>query len=328
MKKKDEKGDSFYHSDHLGSTSLVTDQNGNVLQETRYMPYGLTLAGGDDRFLYTGQEADDTGLMYYNARYYDPFLRQFTQADTILPNVYDPQQLNRYSYVTNNPYRYVDPSGHIVDTIADVGFIGYDLYEIYNDPWNWRNWAALGGDAVGAALPFVTGLGAGIKIVTKADDIVDVGRAVDKTYDSIKHGDDLIDVIRADTAGDAASMTNHLDDAILDYVFMNPKNIKYSQGKIKKTFSHGDHKGQSVDDLVANIKSGKVKPSEVDPIAIVEIDGLYYSLDNRRLYAFKQAGVDDIPTVLVDLNNPQIKANFDMKFVNQLDGGNSIEIIP
>jgi len=51
--------------------------------------------------------------MYYGARYYDPALGRFVQADTIVPNPASPQDLNRYAYVRNNPLRYTDPSGHM-----------------------------------------------------------------------------------------------------------------------------------------------------------------------------------------------------------------------
>jgi len=55
---------------------------------------------------------DDTGWMYYGARYYDPYLNRWTQPDTIVPEAGNPQALNRYSFVANNPVKYVDPSGH------------------------------------------------------------------------------------------------------------------------------------------------------------------------------------------------------------------------
>jgi hypothetical protein len=52
--------------------------------------------------------------MYYNARWYDPYLNHFTQPDSIVPDPYNPQDWDRYSYVRNNPLRYTDPSGHKV----------------------------------------------------------------------------------------------------------------------------------------------------------------------------------------------------------------------
>jgi len=63
----------------------------------------------------TGQHSNmsDFGLMYYNARYYDPALGRFTSADTLIPEPGNPQSWDRYAYVENNPLRYTDPSGHM-----------------------------------------------------------------------------------------------------------------------------------------------------------------------------------------------------------------------
>jgi uncharacterized protein RhaS with RHS repeats len=51
--------------------------------------------------------------MYYGARYYDPAVGRFISADTLVPNPANPQTLNRYSYVNNNPILYTDPTGHV-----------------------------------------------------------------------------------------------------------------------------------------------------------------------------------------------------------------------
>lgn len=60
-----------------------------------------------------GQTHDvSTGLMHYGARYYDPQIGRFISADTIVPDPSNPQDLNRYSYVGNNPLTYSDPTGH------------------------------------------------------------------------------------------------------------------------------------------------------------------------------------------------------------------------
>ncbi len=53
------------------------------------------------------------GLMDYKARFYSPYLNQFTQPDTIVPDPINPQSWNRYSYVRNNPINFNDPTGHI-----------------------------------------------------------------------------------------------------------------------------------------------------------------------------------------------------------------------
>jgi len=65
-------------------------------------------------YTFTGQKLDaDAGLMYYGARYYDATLGRFISADTLVPNAANPQALNRYAYVLNNPLRYTDPTGHV-----------------------------------------------------------------------------------------------------------------------------------------------------------------------------------------------------------------------
>jgi RHS repeat-associated protein len=110
----------YTHSDHLGSTSVVTDENGTIVEEIGYLPFGATLfrnvyngSSWESAYRFTGQEFDEEYHLYnYNARLYDPIMCRFITPDTIMPRPYDPQSLNRYSYCTNNPLRYVDPSGH------------------------------------------------------------------------------------------------------------------------------------------------------------------------------------------------------------------------
>jgi RHS repeat-associated protein len=105
----------YIHTDHLGSTSLTTDAGGAVVAEQRYLPYGeVRWSEGTlpTDFTFTGQRAEGFGLLDYHARFYDPVLGRFVSADTIVPNPGNPQALNRYAYVNNNPLRYTDPSGH------------------------------------------------------------------------------------------------------------------------------------------------------------------------------------------------------------------------
>jgi len=187
--RKDASGTYFYHPDHLGSTDIVTDEQGNVVEQYEYLPFGAQLSGADSRFTFTGQEKDDTGLMYYKSRYYEPVIGRFIQPDTMLPDIYDPQQLNRYAYARNNPVKYTDPEGHYVESAFDIAFIGSDLYYLYNDVGDWTNWAALGGDIVGLLLPGLTGVGLlirGGKAVSKVDDVAKVVKAGEIRLDANK----------------------------------------------------------------------------------------------------------------------------------------------
>ena len=103
----------FYHPDHLGSTTLITNESGEEVETIFYLPFGdLDNTNTDRRYLYTGKEQDkETGLYYYGARYYDTDLMTFITPEKDIPNLYNPQDLNHYTYVRNNPYKYVDPNG-------------------------------------------------------------------------------------------------------------------------------------------------------------------------------------------------------------------------
>jgi len=114
----------YYHSDHLGSSNIITDRVGNVVQHYEYSTFGhSTYTSSTSAFAlsnrYTDQILDDeTGLYYYGARYYDPQLGRFVQPDTEVQAPDCPQTLNRYSYSLNNPLNFTDPSGH--DAVAVV----------------------------------------------------------------------------------------------------------------------------------------------------------------------------------------------------------------
>lgn len=121
---------TYHHNDHLNSASIVTNTTGAIEEETRYYPYGSVRSGGSEsktgRYTYTDQESDnETGLMYYGARYYNASIGRFVQPDSMLPDMYDPQEINRYAYVKNNPLKYTDPTGHCATGIViDTGVCG------------------------------------------------------------------------------------------------------------------------------------------------------------------------------------------------------------
>ncbi|MFZ1991549.1 MAG: RHS repeat-associated core domain-containing protein, partial [Alphaproteobacteria bacterium] len=119
----------YYHTDHLGSSTVITNAAGNKVQETYYYPFGETRynSGNATHYKFTGQEEDaETGLYYYGARYYDPVIGRFISADTIVPDPFYPQSLNRYSYALNNPVVIKDANGHFpfLALIAIGAFIG------------------------------------------------------------------------------------------------------------------------------------------------------------------------------------------------------------
>jgi RHS repeat-associated protein len=106
----------FYHNDHLGGINLITDAQGLKLQLIEYDPWGKVSreeGNADPSRRFTGKELDpETGLMYYGGRYYDPILGRFISPDPVRQDYRDPQALNPYAYVRNNPVNTIDPSGY------------------------------------------------------------------------------------------------------------------------------------------------------------------------------------------------------------------------
>ena len=174
----------YYHSDALGSVVATTDENGDVLWRESYRPFGSridnTVSTKDNTPFYTGKPHDDeTGLSYFGARYYDPFIGRFIGID---PEGVDPENLhsfNRYAYANNNPYRYVDPNGKWAeDIVLGVPSITLGMVSIWDNirDGNFGNAAvdALGivADGLAVALPGIPGgAGLGIKAAREAGEV-------------------------------------------------------------------------------------------------------------------------------------------------------------
>jgi RHS repeat-associated protein len=135
--------EQYYHSDHLGSASVITDASGNQQQTIQYFPYGAYRQNTTNpnfpsvNYTFTDQENDDdTGLYNYKARLYDPVLGRFLSADSIIPDPGNLQSYNRYSYCLNNPLIYTDPSGHswLSSALRSVGSFFSDVGKALSNP--------------------------------------------------------------------------------------------------------------------------------------------------------------------------------------------------
>jgi len=149
---------TYFLADHLGSIDVVMDDQGKVIERADYLPFGsdrlriTSTTGPSTGYKFTGKEMDDeTGLMYYGARYYDSEIGRFVSEDPLFLNLLgpsnfinhknerqdvitdyinkksengkeskdsalkkylsNPQHLNAYNYVINNPLQYIDPTG-------------------------------------------------------------------------------------------------------------------------------------------------------------------------------------------------------------------------
>jgi RHS repeat-associated protein len=97
----------FYHNDHLGSPTVVTDHAGTTQLTRRQFPCGEVWQETGPKFerhRLTGKEVDfDLGFHYFGARYYHAWYSRRTSVDPVMGDPTNPQRLNRYAYVLNDP---------------------------------------------------------------------------------------------------------------------------------------------------------------------------------------------------------------------------------
>jgi RHS repeat-associated protein len=166
----------WLYGDHLGSTSVTADRHGNELSRTKYHAWGSTWSSTSQTqtdYAYTGQmQVGD--IYYYNARWYDPTIGRFMQADTIVPTHQGTQGFDRYAYVNNNPIIYQDENGHwiniviggLVGAVLNVGLYTVNTL-INNKDFNWGHAALAAGTGLigGALIGSGVGTSAGVSIL-------------------------------------------------------------------------------------------------------------------------------------------------------------------
>jgi len=115
----------YYHPDHLGSTSIITNKEGIATQFVAYLPFGESFVDEHSSrkempYKFNAKELDcETGLYYYVARYYDPMMGMFLTPDLLAEKYYS---VSTYAYVGNNPVRLIDPNGmDWFDSVVGVG---------------------------------------------------------------------------------------------------------------------------------------------------------------------------------------------------------------
>jgi len=144
----------YYFADHLGSARVTTSANGSILDDSDFYPFGgeranISTSSPTNNYKFTGKERDsESGLDDFDARYYSSSMGRFLSPDWAespdpvpYADLTNPQTLNLYGYVKNNPLRFTDPTGHsgdddIVDHIlnfvvsAGVTFLSDNLFGV------------------------------------------------------------------------------------------------------------------------------------------------------------------------------------------------------
>ncbi len=138
----------YFGADGLGSVRQIIDASAQVVGSSRYDPYGslMSQSGATSVFAFAGEQQDSyIKLLYLRARWYDYGTGRFTQPDTIISDYANPQNINGYAYVVNNPVLYVDPSGRTRDDYYVIARGCIDTYVLgkpcMNDPeLDWQHY--------------------------------------------------------------------------------------------------------------------------------------------------------------------------------------------
>lgn len=159
---------TYYHNDISGSPIAATDAAGNLKWKESYKPYGDKLtrsaASSDNDIGFHGKAYDDsTGLSYMGARYYDATLGRFMGVDPVNFQPDNLHSFNRYTYASNNPYKYIDPDGRYVEAAFEAASLALGITS-FQDNLSSGNYGSAAVDAAGvafdtvaAAIPFVPG---------------------------------------------------------------------------------------------------------------------------------------------------------------------------
>ncbi|USG64630.1 RHS repeat-associated core domain-containing protein [Brevibacillus ruminantium] len=125
----------YYLYNSHGDVVKIVGEQGEELNRYEYDTWGNIVSkteGMSNPFAYSGEMFDsETGFYYLRARYYDPAVGRFISEDTYKGQVGNPLSLNRYTYVSNNPLRFIDPSGHVAAEAAGVGGMSREEYVHY-----------------------------------------------------------------------------------------------------------------------------------------------------------------------------------------------------
>ncbi len=297
----------------LGSTVLVTVQNGAIEQQYEYEPFGASIGaagmspfggspigGEDNRYQFTGQEFDpESELYYYNARYFNPALGRFISRDPMPGRDSDALSRNGYIYVKNNPLKYVDPSETTVEREKELKA---------EESW-WINLLTNSNFQSGVQkAEAITKFFLDIPTFGGASRAEELSQKIEKegltaTNLALVYGNTLI--------SSAVGALSALDVGVgLGVGFNSLRNIErklptgmrsYDVNKLLKTQPMEAVNTREVKRMIDLINAKG--PSSLPPISIYVRDGNAYVVDgHHRLEAFIQAGYNRVPIQYVHEN--------------------------
>ena len=207
----------LYHYDNIGSTTLLTNLTGTIIERFAYGTYGelLQKAKNAVRFLYNGSYGvvtDENGLYYMRARYYNPDIKRFLNQDIKVGDISNGQGLNRYAYCEGNPVSMVDPFGlspqisqdqtsrfSVLHNILDLAGLAFDAADVINAAFyaaegDWTNAALCAVAVIPIAGSAIAGAAKGTKAVVKAKKAEKILELAEESCKMTRNASDRLDV--------------------------------------------------------------------------------------------------------------------------------------
>jgi RHS repeat-associated protein len=293
----------YYFTDRLKSTSVVSNAQGNIEEESDYTPWGeervVTHTLGDQHYKFNGKERDtETGLDEFGARLYssawgrwltpdwssDPVPVPYGQIDA-------PQSFNLYSYVSNNPTTLSDVDGHM-EGLANAGSFSFSQEGTHHTSCSTEPRPPCA-DIAKAHEEFekfkATCQSVGCRWGMKTAEInKKLDTYLGRWYQALDNVLYMLEPCHPPISCGVAFPVGSLSfDALAETGEIDAGAVRFSQDSIKSTFTDG----RSVAELAEGLKNGTIDPASVPPIRILEKNGQIFSLDNRRLAAYQEAGI-------------------------------------
>jgi RHS repeat-associated protein len=256
-----EKDVFYFHPDHLGSTSYITDGNGQISQHVEYLAFGEVLfeehnSSFKSPYLFNGKELDrETNTTYFGARHQDMKTSLWYGLDKMSENA---PNYSGYAYCFNNPMNLVDPDGNWPE--PSIPFYSIHLIKIYNAVKDYVSGRSLSGSSSSGG-----GSGQGGVMLANSK-----GGSSGQTDLIRKVGRQGSDVEWVDASGlvQAGSFATSLRDGIKynGSVKMKAKMLK----EVNKAYKIGDKLGGKADDILQQFDGNNSEntPQQQDPIDV------------------------------------------------------------
>ena len=299
---KNEEGYYYYRKDALGNIERIIDSTGKTIVKYEYSVWGELIEEKeienkkiveDNPYRYKSYYYDkESGLYYLKSRYYSASLHRFISLDqTEYMEIGSITGLNLYAYCGNDPVNMADPDGCFWDTVFDVAFITWEIYDLVNGGYkDWKNWVALGIDVIFAVIPFVqSGAGQVIKVGNKIDDTVDVANAINK-IDNIKDMSKVTMIGRSmDRVTDTAKLIGKADNLYVAW-----KGFDATATGLKRIVHNGISMIHDAGWMFGKLRSGYTV-IDIGMTTLHKGRGLYYGAERFVIILWKTRNIWKLP---------------------------------